>query len=401
MIPRPYQIAGRDFLASRRHALLADGMRVGKTPQAILAAKAIGARRVLVVGPAIAVEHWKREWVKWWPAEDSIPFNMVVISYDRLRRNSVEYLSQRYDLAIVDECHFAKNPEAQRTQLIFGRGGLGWCSDRVWCLSGTPATKHAGELYPMMKAFGVTNLSYSAFTRRYCSFAWDGSIKGTNPYRIPELKALLATFMLRRTRAEIAPDMPKIGFEFLEVTPFEQVDLQLPSGANYEDLKESDVDKEDRIAVAKAKALPLVEEIAEAIESGNLKQTVVFGWHTEPLEAVWQGLRARGINAHLITGATTSAVRERIQDSFRQGVCQVVVANILAAGTAIDLSAASHGYFLELDWLSVNNMQAANRLVSMQKAEPVTFDICTMPGTVDDRVQRVLMRRVNELNRLY
>ena len=211
---------------------------------------------------------------------------------------------------------------------------------------------------------------------------------------------MLATFMLRRTRAEVAPDMPRIGFEFLEVTPFEQADLQ-QVGDIEQAIDIGAWDEDDRIAVAKAKALPLVEEIAEAIESGNLKQTVAFGWHTEPLAVVTMSLLARGIKALEITGQTSQAKRQWVQDSFKAGETQVVVANILAAGTAIDLSAASHGYFLELDWLSVNNMQAANRLVSMQKAEPVTFDICTMPGTVDDRVQRVLMRRVNELNRLY
>ena len=52
---RPYQEVGRDFLAARRHALLADEMRVGKTPQAILAAEKVGAQRTLVVCPAIAV----------------------------------------------------------------------------------------------------------------------------------------------------------------------------------------------------------------------------------------------------------------------------------------------------------------------------------------------------------
>lgn len=397
MTPRPYQITGRDFLASRRHALLGDEMRVGKTPQAILAAAKVKAQRTLVVCPAIAVEHWKREWNRWLPQGWTPP---IVMSYDKLRRDSAGILSQHWDLAIVDECHFAKNPEAQRTQLVFGKGGLGWCSERMWCLSGTPATKHAGELYPMMKAFGVTDLSYSAFTRRYCTFSWDGKIKGTNPYRIPELKVMLATFMLRRTRKEVAPDMPEIGFEFLEVTPFEQADL--PAVGDIEQAIDIGAwDEDDRVAVAEAKALPLVEEIAFQFESGNLTQTVVFGWHVKPLEAILAGLRARKITAAVLNGDTPQRERSEIQDDFHAGRCQVVVANILAAGTAIDLSAASHGYFLELDWLPANNVQAANRLVSMQKDEPVTFDVCTMPGTVDDRVQRVLVRRVNELNQLY
>jgi hypothetical protein len=52
---------------------------------------------------------------------------------------------------------------------------------------------------------------------------------------------------------------------------------------------------------------------------------------------------------------------------------------------------------LELDWLPANNIQAANRLISLDKDEPVTFDICTRPGTVDDHIQRILLRRAQEL----
>ena len=171
LTPRPYQIVGRDFLAGRRHALLADEMRVGKTPQAILAAQKVGARRVLVVCPAIAVEHWRREFGRWLipPAVYSENIPPAVYSYDRAKLNWNELTSQRWDVTIVDEAHFAKNPEAQRTKLIYGKSGLGWCSDRLWALSGTPAPKHAGELWPMLCAFGVVGMTYSEFVNRYCT----------------------------------------------------------------------------------------------------------------------------------------------------------------------------------------------------------------------------------------
>jgi SNF2 family DNA or RNA helicase len=408
MTPRPYQIVGRDFLASRRHALLADEMRVGKTPQAILAAEKLSVKSIIVVCPAIATTHWLREFDKWWcdgAYQNPKPSLLSVISYDRFRRYSTQYLSQRWDLAIVDEAHFAKNPEAQRTQLIYGKGGLGWVSDRMWALSGTPAPKHAGELYPMLKAFGVVGMTYSQFVSRYCTLSWDRKITGTNTYRIPELKELLAKVMLRRTRKEVAPDMPAIGFEFLEVDPVSRADLTVPAGLDDEQLlaylDRSPADRQDRVEVAKAKALPLVENVCFAIENRLLKQTVVFGWHIEALEMVLAGLRARGISAALLNGGTAARERQEIQDDFRKGLLQAVVANIQAAGTAIDLSAASHGFFLELWWVGSDNLQAANRLVSMQKDEPVTFDIVTWPGSIDDRVQRVLLRRARELNQLY
>lgn len=403
LTPRPYQIEGRDFLASRRFALLADEMRVGKTPQAILAAEKIGVEHALVVCPAIACDHWYGEWNKW---HGTGPLPSVQIrSYDRAKREADALCSQQWDLVIVDECHFAKNPDAARTKLIYGKDGLGWCSERMWALSGTPAPKHAGELWPMLHAFGACGMKYGDFLRRYCVLQpFTLRVIGTKEKMIPELRAMLATIMLRRTRKQVAPDMPDIGFEFLTVNI--DKDLSAFDGLNDDQLLNftefnTTYDREDRREVALAKVPSLVDEIVFAIENGLLKQTVVFGWHKEPLYLLTQALSDCGVSVGVMTGDASQVRRTRIQQDFREGKLQVICANILAAGTAIDLSAASHGYFLELDWVSGNNAQAANRLVSMDKKEPVTFDVVTMPGSVDDRIQKVLLTRVQQLCKLY
>lgn len=403
--PAPYQIVGRDFLASRRHALLADEMRVRKSRQAIMAAQKVLAEDILVVCPAIAVPHWRREFSRWWEGEwQNKP---LVLSYDRMRRSWPELSQQRFDVAIVDECHFAKSPEAQRTKLVYGKNGLGWISERLWALSGTPATKHAGELWPMLRAFGVVNMDYDDFVNYYCTVnKFTLQITGTKPDKIHEVRALLAKVMLRRTRKEVAPEMPAIDFQFLEVEPESQADIDLPKGLSEAQLAQwlednAKTDREDRIAVARAKVLPLAKEIDFNLQNKLLRQTVVFGWHTEPLEHLCRLLNNTGIRAGLLTGKTSSAQRERVQTNFKLGLTDVVVGNILAAGTAIDLSVASHGYFLELDWLPSNNIQAANRLISLGKKEPVTYDVVTWPGSADDRVQRTLIRRTNELSQLY
>ena len=403
LTPRPYQIVGRDFLASRRHALLADEMRVGKTPQAILACAALDVQRAVVVCPAIAVQQWRREFARWWP--ECPQGHPPIYSFDKLRLNASHILSQRYEVAIVDEAHFAKNPDVQRTKLVYGKGGLGWCADHLWALSGTPAPKHAAELWPMLKAFGAVGMTYMEFVRYFCRYnEFTQRIEGTKEDKIPELRAILAKVMLRRTRKEVAPDMPEIAFDFLEVAP-QKVDIKAP-GLHGDKLLEwleanPAANAEDRVAVAMAKVGPLSDEIEFAFANGLLKQTVCFGWHIEPLEKLAHVLGARGLRVGLITGKTSDAERQRVQAGFKAGELDAVVANILAAGTAIDLSAASHGYFLELDWVPGNNAQAANRLISMDKHEPVSLDVVTWRGSVDDEIQRVLLRRVRELSKLY
>lgn len=398
---RQYQIESIDFLAGRRHALLAHEMRVGKTACAVGACEKIGAENILVVCPAIAVPHWHREFDYWTEGR----LSAWVMSYDKLRLDWDRIRErQTFDVAIVDECHFAKTPEAKRTQIVYGKGGLGWIADRLWALSGTPAPKHAAELWPMLKAFGVVKMTYDEFVARYCNVdRFTLKIKGTKESMIPELRDLLAKVMLRRTRKQVAPEMPAIDFQFLEIEPDKTVQPDLPECDPTPEWLEANATsmQQERIAVAHAKVLPLAKNIDFAIQNGLLKQTVVFGWHTEPLEHLTRLLNECGIRTELITGKTTPVQRERIQNNFRNGLTQTVVGNILSCGTAIDLSSASHGHFLELDWVSGNNVQAANRLVSMEKMEGVTFDVATWPGSFDDRVQNVLMRRVRELSQLY
>lgn len=393
--PAPYQIVGRDFLASHRHALLADEMRVRKTRQAIMAAHKIGAQSVLVACPAIAVSHWHREFEKWWP-DGPLP-RLAVWSYDKARAQWQSGLKGAVDVFIPDEAHFARNPDAARTRMVYGKTGFSRLAGCTWALSGTPAPKHAAELWPMMRAFGVTGLTYWEFVKRYCRT--DATFKpvGTKTSMIPELRGLLAMFMLRRTRKDVAPDMPEIAFDFLPC------DIGAPDIA--EAFVDDDallayaehMDTEDRIAVAKAKAGVLAKEVEFAVGNGLLKQTVIFGWHKEPLFQLQADLAGAGIKVAVITGDTSSTMRDVIQTEFREGHIQVVVANIISAGTAIDLSAASHGYFLELWWVSADNIQAANRLISLDKHGPVTFDVCTAEGTIDQHVQEVLARRTKEI----
>jgi SWI/SNF-related matrix-associated actin-dependent regulator 1 of chromatin subfamily A len=405
---RKYQEVGRDFLSVRRRALLADQMRVGKTPQAILAAAKAGARSALVLTPAIAVNQWKNEWRRWWP---DCKFEPEVYGYERARMKwrDGDFNADRgfkVDAFIVDECHRARNPEAGITAMVYGKNGIGHRAGAIWPLSGTPAVKHAGELWPMMRAFGVVGMTYNEFTRRYCWFKADDRIGGTREKMIPELKEILDTFMLRRTRKDVAPDMPDVDFQLLEVEGTPLPDMGIPTWLEPKSLlawleAHAGSLAEYRNACAMAKAPALTKHVDFALGNALLKQAVVFGHHVEPLEYVADELAALGYQVALINGKTPLAQRDAAVAGFANGTYDVVCANIQTAGTAIPLHAASHGFFLELDWLPGNNLQAAFRMVSMEKAEPVTCDVATWPGSADDAVQKVLTRRVKELAQLY
>lgn len=401
---RHYQEESRDFLAARRYALLADEPRVGKTPPAIRAAHKQGAQSILVATQAIAVPQWEAEIVRWWPSGPLPRFR--VWSYDRAREMWASGLRGTVDVFIPDECHMAGNPEAERTKMVYGKTGFAQQSGAVWPLSGSPAPKSVASLWPVYYAFGVTKLHYQEFVDRYCTFnKWTGRVIGTNTYRLAELQKMRQGVVLRRTRKEVAPELPDIDFRFLNITPT-GVDVKIPEHITDAHLPawidaHAKVDSEDRQAVALAKVPALVEHIVFAIENGLLDKTVVFGWHTAPLEALAAALQARGIGVGLITGKTSPKQRQWVLEQHKSGSVQVVAANLLAGGMAVDMSAADHGFFLELDWLPGNNYQAASRLVSIEKLRPVSFDVVTWPGSFDERVQKVLLTRSQELAKLY
>src|ERR1700757_4578197 len=60
-----YQKEGAVWLSTLRNAILADQMRVGKTPTAIGGADLINARKILVICPGIARPNWEREFRRW------------------------------------------------------------------------------------------------------------------------------------------------------------------------------------------------------------------------------------------------------------------------------------------------------------------------------------------------
>lgn len=399
MKPRPYQIVGRDFLAARRFALLADEMRVGKTAQAILAAALVSARNVLVLCPAIAVPVWREQWEAW------VPFRprLTIMSYEKALIEKDALLAQTWGLVVLDECHFAGNPEAKRTKMIFGKGGLAHRTEHLWALSGTPAPKHAGSLWPLLYVSGVTGLKYGAFVRRYCRIDYLSQRPvGTKEQHIPELRAMWQKIGLRRTRKEVAPELPDIGFNFLPVDidcpPDLAGDLSMADDALL--ARAAETDREDRVAVALAKAPHLAQAIASDLRGGLLERTVVFGWHLDALRETARLLKAAGFSVEIISGEVSQKKRTAVQDAFRAGALNIIVGQIRACGTAIDLSAANHAYFLELDWVPSSNVQAANRLVAIGKKAPVTVDVVTVPGTIDDHVQRILLTRARELAKL-
>jgi SWI/SNF-related matrix-associated actin-dependent regulator 1 of chromatin subfamily A len=423
--PYPYQAEGVAWLAPRKTALLADEMGLGKTPQALLAA----VPPVLVVCPAIARVHWQREAERWrgWTNE------VTVVSYNGLENPDTfkRLTAQPWGTLILDEAHYLKSPTAQRTKNVLGKGGLAHHADRIWCLTGTPMPNHPGELWPMMYVLGATPLQYSAFVGRYCNIDDTGKIRGARQSAIPELKAALAPFCLRRKKEEVGMQLPPMTIDTLPVEAGD-VDIEtwfpgLLNSVNRDVAKlrakiDDLIAKEEgavRAATEKGQdisslidstttlrryvGLQKVNSICDIVEqellAGAYEKLVIFAWHKSVIEEIRIRLGKYGVAT--LYGGTDPKRRQRIIDDFQNTARpRIVACNIAAAGTAINLTAASQVIFAESDWVPGNNAQAAARCHRIGQEMPVNVRVAYLPGTLDEQIQTSLARKMRDIEAL-
>ena len=409
-------------------------MGLGKTAIAVTAASHLPElKSMLVMCPAVAVENWKRELKLWGMNLELVkvwPYSMV----QKLET------AMPWDLAILDESHFLKSTEAQRTKLVYGRNGILQKSKRVWCLSGTPTPNHAGELWPMLRAFGATSLDYEKFTKRYCvgrtikiKERYVSQITGTRMESIPELQRLLAPYTLRKRKEDVLLELPPISFETVTVPAGNVVPDADTSFVKYFVVKDRSAElfaqlerERDMVkaamdavnertpagfktlqAIAPAvptlrrwvglqKVEPVAEMVRDELEDGLYEKIVIFAIHQGVIEGLRYRLRKFG--AVTLYGGTPPDKRQKHIDKFQKfSNCRVFIGNIHSAGTAITLTASNQVLFVEQDWVPANNAQAAMRCHRIGQERPVTVRFVSIADSIDERITEVVKRKTREV----
>lgn len=446
----PYQKYGIKWLARRNGAYLCDDMGLGKTPQAILAAVEANAQHILVICPAVARPMWVHEWKRWAGRKavecvkrsDPLPYSgIAVVSYDYATAHAADL--GRWCLVIFDEAHLLKTVDTKRSQNLLGGKWLG-DAGKVWFLTGTPAPNHAGELWLVLNALGVTTLSYSQWIDTYCH-SGEGThgfqIFGTNKEKIPELHRLLKTCgrFLRRTKAGVGVQLPPIAYHDLIVEgtlPDEEVMLihfpkwtfpfnRLPELD--EELKrermamdailglqqnDADTSKTDAILASiqsQAKSLmtlrrwtaalkvkAIAEIVRQELRAKAYKKIVIFCLYRVGIECLRQELEE--FAPITLYGGTPAKRREKNLKRFKTyWKHRVFLGNILACGTAIDLTCASEILFLEQDFVPGNNAQALMRVHRLTQAHPVRARFVALANSYDQKLAAILRKKTADI----
>lgn len=429
----PYQLSGAAFLAGSYRASLFDEPGLGKTAQAIRAMELVRAERSLVICPAGVRQVWPYQIGLWGRGNprviraDSIydvvawqrgRANVLVVSYEQATNWSRELSSDFFDVLVIDEAHYLKNPDAKRTKAIVGadaRGGIAGMANFVWCLTGTPIKNDPADLWVPMRMSGKTDLRFSEFQTRYFRQR-QGTFSVRNSVRkeaLPELQALLADMSIMRTFEDVGSQLPPIRLDTLPVDGENQaiVDYlrQYPGLSeriltSIEENRALVFDDSSHIStlrslIAEAKAPGYAQLVTAELKDGTIDKLVVMGHHKKALALVHAHLNQHGVRAEMIVGDTPERQREATVRSFQDdpaGV-RVVVGNIQAAGTGLTLTAAARLDMLESSWTPADNVQAIRRIRRKGQTRPTFARFVTLAKSFDETVAEIVRRKANTI----
>jgi SNF2 family DNA or RNA helicase len=143
------------------------------------------------------------------------------------------------------------------------------------------------------------------------------------------------------------------------------------------------------------KADLIVEAVREEFESG-LDRVVLAYWHKDVGAKLIEGLTKYGVVG--IDGATPAAIRDANVRAFQSGKARVFIAQIAAAGEAIDLSAAAELIFAESTFVPSRMKQMSLRVTNHTQTRQVRVRVATLDGSIDDAIQSSLLRKWSAIN---
>ncbi|MBU3715388.1 MAG: DEAD/DEAH box helicase, partial [Ferruginibacter sp.] len=221
---RPYQLAGFQWLNYLNEVgwggILADDMGLGKTVQALTMMKQYkisnGSLKAIVICPTTLIYNWKNEVCKFTPTlsyhihhgnlrnrniEELEKHNIIITTYGTLRSDINVFLKILFDYVILDESQAIKNPASKITKAA----SLLTAKNRI-CMSGTPLQNNTFDIYAQMNFLNPGLLGSIEYFRN--EFATPIDKFGEREQK-EHLRKLLYPFILRRTKEQVAKDLPE------------------------------------------------------------------------------------------------------------------------------------------------------------------------------------------------
>lgn len=382
--PLDHQKEAIQKLVENKKFILADDMGLGKTTSTIIAALETGAKKILIICPATLKINWKREIEnysdrsifisegKLFSTEDDfviVNYDIIKNFHDPKKKDESLILMSKFDLIIIDEAHYIKNAQAQRTKLI---NDITKSVDRLWLLTGTPMTSRPIDYFNLLSLIdSPVAKNWMAYVIRYCAGfqfkvgprkIWN--VQGAS--NLEELRDRTAGLTLRRLKENVLDLPDKI------ITP---VYLRLKSKmyeevmGEYYNWYEKNPEESKSLTVqftklTKVRQIIADEKISQTIEiAENIieqgKKVIIFCNFTDSLNKITEHF---GKAAVKLDGSMSKVERQFSVDQFQENEkVKVFVGNIKAAGVGITLTAGEAAIFNDLSFLPSDHAQAEDR----------------------------------------
>ena len=426
---RHYQQHGLNWLQFLREykfgGILADDMGLGKTVQTLthlLLEKQSGRMTLpcLIIAPTSLMSNWRRETERFTPElkvltlqgadrkqlfDQINDYDLVLTTYPLLSRDDETLLKHDYHYLILDEAQTIKNPTSIAAQMVRQIK-----TNHRLCLTGTPMENHLGELWAQFDFLMPGFLSDNAtFKKR---FRTPIEIYGDSEQRL-RLSNRLAPFMLRRTKQEVANELPP-KTEIIRSVP-----LHPKQAALYESIRLT-MEKKVRDAIAEkglsrshitildallklrqtccdprtlslkealkvkesAKLDLLMELLPEQLEEG--RRILIFSQFTRMIALIEDELNTRKIAYSKLTGQTRK--RDEAIELFKSGAVDVFLISLKAGGVGLNLTEADTVIIYDPWWNPAAENQAADRAHRIGQDKPVFVYKLITENTVEEKI---------------
>ena len=433
---RDYQITGVKFILENAGAgaMLADDMGLGKTLTTLRSIQALG-KPAVIVCPSFVRGVWSREVKKWLGDKVHVielfgtsakckvckgakvievehhevfceacqatglidlrfnsPATIFLLHYDIIHAwvdPILQVIGEDFVVAF-DEAHYLQSDTSRRSKAC--RGLARKATYRIG-LTGTPMTSRPRDLWNVVDTLCPNRFGRPFdFYLRYCAAeketvtTKDGdktfwNTKGSS--HLDELNFRMKYFMLRRTKSDVALELPPKTRQIVEV------EVPRPK-RDFRDILKSEKLLREALALAADGKLPKVLEMIESHVEGGSK-IICFTYRKAIAEQIADALRGVEINVAVITGDVKQSARNDTVENQPSVIC----CTMDSTAVGIDLSYADVGVFVELDWVPSKLAQAEARLHRFGQKKNVLIQYVIAAGTADEIISDTVIEKLD------
>lgn len=425
-----YQVCDINKMVTLKNCLNRNPMGLGKTVEAIVTARELKAKSVLIVVPKIVAGQWRDQIKVWWPERSDdvfvygssdakkrkvAPGSIVIINYEKLLNESTlnKFRIFGWDMLIADEAHKIKNPKSKRTKALKAVPAA-----KRYALTGTPILNKPDDLWSILHFLDwrYSGISYWNFVNYFCEVEdgfWGRKVVGLSiiPGRRETLRKLLDVISVHNTlnvaqgktvetvRLEMTTAQRKLYKDMkdlvLEALP---ENAQIANGAVMT-IRVVQATSWPGLFLGPEEPGPKFEWIAAMCEDNPDEKFVVFSRFEQSARALGEFLKTRDIKSVQLTGQVKEAIKESNKKQFIEGDARVLIGTIGAMGQGTDgLQYASHtAIFLDRDWSPEIMKQCEDRLNRRGQQYKVNIYVLECEKSFDQYVGRVNQHKADDI----